>query len=256
MTAPTSTLSARRAARQAATRPRHLAPLGGGLLAVGLLAGCGGPAGDTSLFPLAEGHVWTYRVSTEDESNQVEHETLVLRTLGRDSLDDGPAWRRRSDSGADYWLRADETGIYRVASKSDVEAAPTADPARRYVLKAPFAVGTQWQAHTTSYLLQRRQEFPREIRHSHPPVPMSYVIEAVGEAVQTPAGQFAGCLRVRGQASMRVFADPVVGWRDLPLTTTEWYCPSVGLVRLRRDEPGGFTFLTGGTLTMELQSWQ
>jgi hypothetical protein len=30
----------------------------------------------------------------------------------------------------------------------------------------------------------------------------------------------------------------------------------VGLVRLVREEPAGSTFLTGGTMTMELIEWQ
>jgi hypothetical protein len=35
-----------------------------------------------------------------------------------------------------------------------------------------------------------------------------------------------------------------------------WYCEGVGLVRLVREEPAHATFLTGGTLTMELTAWQ
>jgi hypothetical protein len=42
----------------------------------------------------------------------------------------------------------------------------------------------------------------------------------------------------------------------MPLSTTEWYCNGVGLVRLVREEPAQATFLTGGTLTMELVSWR
>ena len=73
--------------------------------------------------------------------------------------------------------------------------------------------------------------------------------------MDTRAGRFADCLRVAGRATMKLYADPVVGWRDLPLETTEWYCKGVGLVKLQRREPAGSTFLTGGTLTMELVSW-
>ena len=85
---------------------------------------------------------------------------------------------------------------------------------------------------------------------------MTHPIEALGETVQTRAGPFADCLRVKGSAAVRVHADPVVGWRDVPLTTTEWYCDGVGLVRLLREEPAQATFLTGGMLTMELVAWQ
>lgn len=224
------------------------------LPALALLAGCGASPG-SGWFPLDEGHRWTYAVKTERENNTVDDETLELATLGRDTLDSGPAWRRRSASGVDYWLRSDDSGIYRVASKTDLQAEPQPDKAPRYVLKAPLATGTEWQASTTAYILERRQEFPREIRHTHAPVTMTYRIEATGEAVDTRAGRFADCLRVAGRATMKLYADPVVGWRDLPLETTEWYCKGVGLVKLQRREPAGSTFLTGGTLTMELVSW-
>jgi hypothetical protein len=176
----------------------------------------------------------------------------VLETLGDDTLESGRAWRRHSDSGVDYWLKNDASGIYRVASKSELDEAPLPDKEPRYVLKAPIVVGTTWRSSTTAYLLQRRQEFPREIRHSHPAVTMNYTIEALGEKLATRAGSFENCVRVKGVAALRLFADPVVGWKDMTLTTTEWYCPGVGLVKLLREEPAESTFLTGGTLTMEL----
>ncbi len=219
-------------------------------------AGCGAPAPGVSYFPLDAGHRWTYDVKTEWENEVVEHEVRVLSTEGRGTVDDGDAWRRRSDSGVDYWHRSDDTGTYRVASKSDLDEAPRPDAVRRYVLKSPLVVGTSWQSTTTAYLLKRRQEFPREIRHTHPSVPMVYSIDAVGESVDTRAGRFDDCLRVRGISVLRLFADPVVGWRDMPMTTTEWYCKGVGLVKLVREEPARSTFLTGGTVTMDLISWQ
>jgi hypothetical protein len=221
------------------------------------LAGCGAAPPSTGFFPLEGGHRWTYDVKTEWDNNVVEHEPLVLTTHGSDSsVEGGAAFRRRSDDGVDYWLRSDDTGIYRVASKSDLDAEPKLDAPRRYVLKSPLAAGSTWQASTTAYLLKRRNEFPREIRHTHPSIPMNYTIEALGEKVQTRAGAFDNCLRVKGQAAVRVYADPVVGWRDMPLLTTEWYCEGVGLVRLVREETAQATFLTGGTLTMELVAWQ
>jgi hypothetical protein len=220
-------------------------------------AGCGASPPSTGFFPLEAGHRWTYDVKTEWDNNVVEHEPLVLTTHGSDSsVEGGAAFRRRSDSGVDYWLRRDDSGIYRVASKSDLDAEPKLDAQRRYVLKTPLAAGSTWQATTTAYLLKRRNEFPREIKHAHPSILMNYTIEALGEKVQTRADAFNDCLRVKGTAAVRVYADPVVGWRDMPLTTTEWYCDGIGLVRLVREEPAQATFLTGGTLTMELVAWQ
>lgn len=226
-------------------------------LAAALLAGCGGPPPSLSYFPLEAGHRWAYDLSSEWENNTVEHEPLLLSALGEEALEaGGRAWRRRSDSGVDYWLRFDETGIFRVATKTDLQADPQADKPGRYVLKMPLAVGTSWQAPTTTYLLRRNADFPPEIRHTHQPVPMTYRIEALDEKLSTRAGSFNDCLRVRGQAVLRLFADPVVGLRDMPITTTEWYCKGLGLVKVQREEPAKSTFLIGGVMTLELTEWQ
>jgi hypothetical protein len=230
-------------------------------MAAALLAACQArpPAESESYFPLAAGHRWVYDVKTEWENNVVEHETRVMSTHGLETLNDvdgGQAWRRRSDSGLDYWLRSDDSGIARIASKNDLQAEPLRDKAPRHVLKKPYVVGTTWASTTTAYLLHRRQEFPREIKHTHPEVPMTYTIDAVDESRTTRAGRFDKCLRVTGRAVLRLYADPVVGWRDLPITTREWYCQGVGLVRLERDEPAQSTFLGGGALSMELMEWR
>jgi hypothetical protein len=226
------------------------------LATLGALAGCSHPDAANALFPLDAGQVWQYQVTTEIDGETPRREPLALRSLAAADLDGHATARRRSSSGAEYWLRSDATGVYRVASRSELDDAPRPDEPHRYVLKAPFVAGTQWQASTTAYLLTRRNEFPREIRHTHPAIPMLYTIESTTEQVSTPAGQWQGCLRVKGQATVRLFADPTSGWRDLPLTTLEWYCPGVGLVRLERQEPVKSAFLSGGILRMELLSWQ
>ena len=225
-----------------------------GLACVLMQAACT-PSG-TDWFPLGQGRSWTYAVTTEWENNTVDHDIATFSGHGSEQLADGQrAFRRRSASGVEYWLRSDATGIYRVASKTDLDEAPKPDAAPRYVLKFPLQVGTTWQASTTAYLLKRNQEFPPEIKHSHPNLPMRYAIEALGDRVATRAGTFEGCVRVKGVATVHLFADPVVGWKDMPLSTLEWYCPGVGLVKLVRQEPANSTFLAGGTLTMELTEW-
>ncbi|MEN9893121.1 MAG: hypothetical protein RLY78_3416 [Pseudomonadota bacterium] len=228
------------------------------LAAVAALAGCSPPPA-TGYFPLESGHRWTYAVRSDWENQTSERSELLLETLGEDRPTEGlgPAWHRRSDDGVHYWLKADDSGIYRVAMRHELQAEPEPDQPPRYVLKMPLRVGTEWKAPTPAYLLRRHAEFPPEIRNTHPPVPMTYRIEALGLKVGTPAGDFSDCLRVKGTAVIRLFADPVNGFRDLPLTTTEWYCRGVGLVKLQRDEPTqNSTFLIGGTTVMELTAWQ
>jgi hypothetical protein len=226
-----------------------------------LAGGCSKPPAGSSLFPLEAGHEWTYDVKTEWDGGRIEHESLTLSALGEEKLEGSTAWHRRSNLGVDYWLRVDDTGIYRVASKSEIEEEAKPDNPRRYVLKTPIMAGTGWQASTTAYLLQRPTEFPREISHTYPSIPMVYTIEAVAEKVSTEAGNFEGCVRVKGTAAVRLYVDGVTGWRDVPLTTIEWYCPGAGLVRLERNETAGSTSilgssLLGGIVTMDLVSWR
>ena len=236
-------------------RPGKAGSAAAAWLAASAMAGCTSQPASTSYFPLEAGHRWVYEQVSEWENNTVDREPLVLQTLGSETLESGSAWRRRSDSGIDYWLRADDTGIQRVAAKTDLQESPEPDKPGRYVLKAPLAVGTSWQTPTTTHLLRRNADFPPEIRHTHKPVPMTWRIEALGEKLTTRAGSFTDCLRVQGTAVMRLFADPVVGFKDMPLTTTEWYCKGVGLVKVQRTEPANSTFLTGGTMTLELIEW-
>jgi hypothetical protein len=123
------------------------------------------------------------------------------------------------------------------------------------VLSKPYQPGTNWQATTTAYVLQRRSEVPKEIRRTHKPFPMTYTIEALSEAVETPAGKFERCLRVGGRAAVRVYVDAQFSWRDIALIGREWYCPGVGLVRLEREELSPSRFMLGGKLVMELTRW-
>ena len=222
-----------------------------------LLAACGAAPSDDALFPLAAGRHWTYQVSTLiDETDTPERATLVLANRGSDTIDGATSWRRRSDSGIDYWLRSDATGIYRIASRNPLERDPQLDKPRRYVLQKPYVVGTEWEAPTTAYVLARKNQLPREVRYTHKAFPMHYRIEALAEKVQTPAGNFEGCVRVAGRAEIRLYVDAMFQWRDIPLVTLEWYCPGVGLVRLERKEPSPTKFMVGGSVTMELTSWQ
>ena len=219
------------------------------------LAGCGSAPRDDTLFPLESGHRWTYQVTTQIDGESSERELLTLANRGADDIDGAPSWRRRSDAGIEYWLRSDATGIYRIATRNPLDREPQVDAQRRYVLRKPYAVGTEWESSTIAYVLARKNEVPREVRYTHKAFPMTYRIEALEQKVQTPAGAFEGCLRVAGRAEVRLYVDAQFQWRNIPLSTLEWYCPKVGLVRLERKEASPSRFMVGGTVTMELTSW-
>ncbi len=231
-----------------------------GAAALATLLACSAAPGDSALFPLDAGRSWTYRIVTtyDDPSVAPDHDSVVLSSRGSALVGAEAAWRRSSNNGNDYWLRSDDTGIYRVASKGPLDIEPQADASPRYVLRKPYVIGTTWSASTTPYVLQRRNESPRELRHllRYKSLPMRYRIDAVDQAVQTPAGDFKGCLRVHGTADIRLYVDEAFTWRDVPMTTREWYCPGVGLARIEREEPSPSKFILGGIQVLELTQWR
>jgi hypothetical protein len=224
-----------------------------------LAAGCG-PAPQEPLFPLEEGRRWRYELNTTYDEGAADSfvERVELRARGAAPMGGAAAWKRTSSTGVAYWLRRDDSGVYRVATQGPLDPAPRDDAAARYVLKRPYAVGTEWSADTTAYVLRRRNEFPQELRHlaSYRSLPMKYRIAQLDEQLQTRAGRFSGCLRVEGKGEIRLYVDELFAWRVVPFTTREWYCPQVGLVKLERVEHSPTRFIAGGTLTMELVDYE
>ncbi len=221
------------------------------------LSACSPGNSGASFYPLEEGRSWTYRVTKNlDEANEPDVHTLRFDMKGRETLESGPAQRRHSDEGGDYYLRSDDTGIYRVASRNTLDVTPKADNPPRYVLKAPYVVGTQWQALTVPYVLQRRNEVPKEVRYTTKPIMMVYAIMALGEKVETPAGVFEGCVKVVGEAKIRLYVDAQFNWREIPLFSSEWYCPGRGLVKMERQETSPSKFMRGGSVTLDLISYK
>jgi hypothetical protein len=226
---------------------------------VGALAvsSCGPQPEQDIYFPLQDGRSWTYRVTKNlDEAEAPSVDMLELSTRGPQDVDGKPALRRHSDNGVDYWFRTDASGIFRVASKNALDKELKTDNPPRYVLKKPYVVGTQWEANTVAYILQRKNEVPKEIRYTHKPVMMVYRIEALDQKVETASGAFEGCIRVLGEAKIKLYVDALFSWRDMPLFSTEWYCPTVGLVRVERVEKSPSRTLRGGTMTLDLVHWR
>jgi hypothetical protein len=226
------------------------------LASIGYLSGCSGASqvGD-SMFPLAEGRTWQYQlVTVYDDLTESATEKLVLSARGSEQIGGQTAWRRRSDSGVDYWLRFDDTGTYRVAMKTDVDRDPKIDNESRYVLKKPYVVGTQWVVPTSAFVLEKPNEFRRQFRATYKPFPMTYKIDAIAETVETPAGKFESCLRVNGSSVIKLYVDATGIWDDVPLTSIEWYCPNVGLTKLVRRERSPSKLVRGGELTMQLMA--
>lgn len=221
------------------------------LAAAGGLVGCA-PTGSDDWLPLGKGHTQTYRVteSGEEHGDTPAVTEWTIAALGQTTLNDETVWQRRHSEGVVFYLRQDAQGIRRVAQKTDIDETPTPDPEPRWVLKAPFTVGTEWTTPTVPYLLRRKNEHPRELKHTHK-VLMTWRIEAVDDEVTIPQGTHKPCLRVVGQAELNLYTDPVNGFTNVPIVSREWYCKGVGLVKFEREETVPPGFMTGGKLIAE-----
>lgn len=224
-----------------------------GLAVCVLLAG-GKPSQDSSYFPLAPGTRWTYAVAT-DADGATTRQQQTISVLDERRHDGKPLFIRRSETpdniGIEYWLRAQPDGIVRIAQRMDLEAQATLDAAPRTVLKLPLVIGASWRAPTVPYTVMRKNDYPREVKYGRGML-MTYTVEALEDRVTIPAGSFDHCARVVGQADLTLFTDPVRGFNKVPVTTTEWYCRGVGLVKLERVENLATMFYSGGKVTMEL----
>ena len=227
------------------------------LLACLALAGCGAKE-SPSYFPLQPGARWTYAVETESDG-ATSRSQQTIRVLDERVYDGKPLFIRRSETpdniGIEYWLRERPDGIVRIAQRLDLQEQASLDEAPRVVLKLPLKIGDSWRTPTVAYTVMRRNEYPRETRYGRPML-MTYTVESLDEKLTVAAGSFDHCARVAGHAEMTLFTDPVRGFNKVPLTTTEWYCRGVGLVKLERVERLATTFYSGGRVTMELVEYQ
>ena len=215
-----------------------------------LLAACSGRDMGSEWFPLRVGDEQTMSVSYQMDEPR-DPEQWVMRVDEPVVFQDQPVAVRHHSAGVSYYLKVDDQGVRRIATRTDIDSEPTADAEPMWVLKAPYAVGTEWTTATVPYLLQRRNEHPRDLKYTHK-VQMTWRIEAVDDVVTLADGsEHRPCLRVVGQARLNLYTDPVNGFTDVPLISREWYCKGQGLVKLEREEKVPAGFMTGGTLRAE-----
>lgn len=233
------------------------------LLTIFFLSGCSEKPVGSEYFPLNKGWSWTYNSLTDydDEIESVKKQ-LTITNLGIKKSGKKSFFVRRTSTGIDYYHNYDETGIFREALRTVVETKPRMDRDRRYVLKLPLEIGTEWREISRPLLLLR--VYPYRVRvGKDAQVPMIYRIESMSETVTVPAGTFENCIKVVAEGSFKTYTDSVTGEKEIPMMVEEWYAAGVGLVKqIRRELDGDMIdifntpIFIGGDSILELKSFQ
>jgi hypothetical protein len=221
-----------------------------------LLSACSKTPEGTGYFPLQKGLSYTYKVTTEytdgkesrligDYPGEKFESRITIDNLGKKNVDGKSYYVRRTSSGIDYYLNNDNDGIYREALRTMLDFKPIPDMEKRFVLKRPFEVGTEWSIPSKPTMLMRLRP-EKQRAGTEAPVPMLYKIEELNTTVTVPAGTFENCIKIYGQGSLRVYGKKTTinGESNLPMSVVpmsvvEWYAEGVGLVKQVRYESAG-----------------
>lgn len=216
-----------------------------GLMLAGAAACQRKPAGDDTYFPLAAGRTWTYTMARDGMEEGEQPIELKVESLGPEEVSGVRVTREKIEMGGDshfLFVGVDERGVFRFATQSPGETAPSLDAERDYFLTAPLTVGTSWKG----------KGAPTFVEVVDVPVEIESKVVAVDETVRTPAGEITGCIKVEVAGTARVSGDEEDGEAEeaaaapgeteeeedfdlvsgtFTLAETTWYCKDVGVVK-------------------------
>ena len=222
------------------------------------LYGCGSePNTDelTKYFPLKKGIVWEYKHEEHLTGDEPKVSTMKIENLGSNVFRDQVYSVRRTSNGTDYYLRGDETGIFRYGKRTIVEDQPKMDSLPRMILPLPIPdkTGKSWSVLSQSYTLHRVLPNYEPSYENTALFNMTYSVVGLDEEVSVPAGKYKHCLLVEGQAQIDQLAGANEGNGEIEITTREWYAPGIGMVKMERMEPLDGSVFKGGKILMQLK---
>lgn len=219
------------------------------------LQACSSPVEPDNYYPLQKGLQWTYLVNNELGEYSTQR-YLKIVNLRRQDFNGSEVTVRRTSDGTDYLITANETGTYRIGKRRVIEEKAKKDPTARMVIPYPgsLQLDQSWSSSSIPYAIHRRHPYETGMNRNIK-LQMTYVLAGTQDKVTVPAGEFTRCLRVEGSGQISIYADAKDGYQDIHITTTEWYAPGVGLIKLVRNEPLDTDVFRGGTITLELTSF-
>jgi len=219
---------------------------------LGVLAACEGA--NPSYFPLDDGRYWQYQIEKTTMDGAVTQKYL-LQTIAVQTINDLRVSGQRTVDGNIYFYQTDANGVRRIGHQVDGGAEIEAQDPALIVLPNDPKIGSQWTQLTHTKVLENSGPPWETLFRIIEPVQMDYKISSTNDTINVPAGEFRGCLKVSGFGSVNVDVGNYIGRMQISVEITQWYAPSVGLVRSHRVESTDASALTGGSLMMELESY-
>ncbi|MGH8245592.1 MAG: hypothetical protein ACREUU_04080 [Gammaproteobacteria bacterium] len=184
---------------------------------------------DPGYFPLGDKHLWTYRVQRTIKGEE-RRQKFVVASMSPAIVDGATFFPLQRLDGRIELYEKSAGGIYRVDG---------ARRARAHILPERFEPGVKWRSDSRILFLEVTGAFsPTFQERVSSNITLDFVIEAVDDPAEVPAGRFTGCLRVKGSGSMFAGStlESFMGIRFIKVEQTEWYAPGVGLVKRVRNE--------------------
>ena len=223
-------------------------------IALPALAGCGDSTRSTDYFPLTPGSQWQYRIerTTMDGTGQLRYLIKVEVPTPDSSAD---LRSRVTFDGQRFQYKLADEGIYRIGVQRVQQPTLAADSQPQMVLPSKLVLDEQWRGLSMTAVLETRRPPFESMFRAQVPVEMHYRVTSLDSDVTTPAGDFKNCLLVTGQGSAETDLGNGIGQTRITVTSSEWFAPNVGLVRMDHHETSSAPALRAGAMIMKLDNW-
>lgn len=218
------------------------------------LAGCEDSTRSDDYFPLTPGSQWQYHIerTTMDGTGQQRY-LIKVETPSPDTSADLRS--RVTFDGQRFQYKLTDEGIYRIGVQRARESALAEDTQPQMVLPSKIVLDEQWRGRSMTAVLETRRPPFESMFRAQVPVEMHYRVASLDADVTTPAGEFNNCLLVSGRGTAEADLGNGIGQATIEVTSSEWFAPNVGLVRMDHHETSSAPALRAGAMVMKLDNW-
>ena len=155
---------------------------------------------ENAYFPLEAGRTWSYTLTPESLADDEQTLALSVTSIGPEEVQGQRVTRQKIDLNGDthfLFVGVDDKGVFRFATQSPGEAAPSVDAERDYFLAKPLTVGNTWKGTGA----------PTFLDVAEAPVPIQSTVESTTETVRVAAGEFTNCVKINVTGSVAISSD-------------------------------------------------